>query len=91
MKPEGPRIDFPREGEIIRSGTYTIRLGAPQEDWLVEISINGGVWLPCRAAAGYWWYDWSGIEPGAHEIEGRLTDEDGITELCAPRRFLAEP
>ena len=69
QKAPSPRldVDFPREGEEVLSGHYAVRVSAEgAED--VEVSVNDGPWQPCRAAAGFFWYDWAPSEPGTHVI-----------------------
>ena len=70
-------IDFPREKEVITSSEYTIRLGASHDAEKVEVSIDGGDFLACRHAVGYFWFDWSGYSKVAHKISARLTSKDG--------------
>lgn len=41
---------------------YTFRVAAPETADEVDVSIDRGPWRPCRRAAGYWWFDWSGAE-----------------------------
>lgn len=78
-------LDYPRQGERIESPFYTIRLSAPRDARCVEVSIDGGEWLPCREALGYYWYDWSGYYEGDHEIEGRYATAGGRLMGCEPR------
>ncbi len=68
-------IDYPREGEIVSAGHYTVRIGTVPAAATVELSIDGGVWTPCREAAGYWWFDWSGIGAGPHHLQVRAQGE----------------
>ena len=56
-------IDFPKVGDRITASSYTFRIGAGSAE-NVEIAIDEGAWLPCRPAAGYWWFDWSDYKPG---------------------------
>jgi hypothetical protein len=69
-------IDYPTEGELISGLAYAIRIGA-SESGKVELSFNGGEWQPCRAGAGYWWFDWGYYEPGTYKIVARLVDDNG--------------
>jgi hypothetical protein len=64
-------IDFPTQSETLFAPTYVIRLGVGGAD-LVEISIDKSPWLPCRLTSGYWWYDWSAIAPGKHQLVARM-------------------
>lgn len=77
-QPEPPYIwiDYPQQAEVLRGPQYVIRLGVGGAD-LVEISLDKGAWLPCRLTAGYWWYDWSAITPGAHTLVARMRTPDG--------------
>lgn len=68
-------IDYPREGELMRPNHYTIRIGTVPAAATVELSIDGGIWTPCREAAGYWWFDWSGIVAGPHHLQVRAQGE----------------
>jgi len=82
-------IDFPQQGERIVSPDYTFRIGAKTAG-AVEISIDGGEWRPCREAEGYWWYDWSGYEPGKHKAVARVHPENGREIPSETRRFVVE-
>lgn len=64
-------IDYPKHQETITSSHYTIRIGASPTN-RVEVSIDGGPWLPARESVGYWWFDWYNITPGTHEIIARI-------------------
>lgn len=67
-------IDYPRDEEIISYREhYAIRVGTPNNG-IVQISIDGGEFVQCRYAAGYWWYDWCDIPLGQHTIVARLVD-----------------
>lgn len=72
-------LDYPMQGEKIDSKDYTVRVGAPSGVKKVEVAIDQGSWRACRPAVGYWWYDWSGFEPGEHEVVARAQTEDGRT------------
>lgn len=69
-------IDYPQQKEMLHASDYVIRLGVGGAD-LVELSIDQGSWLPCRATSGYWWYDWSAIAPGEHTLVARMKTWDG--------------
>jgi len=69
-------VDHPQDGEIISGLHYAIRIGA-SDNGSVEISFDGGEWQPCRASAGYWWFDWGYFTPGIHDITVRLRDAEG--------------
>ena len=79
-------VDFPHQGEKITSPQYTVRLNAPDDVSRMDISIDQGDWKPCRKAAGYWWYDWSGYESGEHAIIARI-QVDGKIVNCEPHEF----
>ncbi len=50
-------IDYPKDKEIISHREhYAIRVGTPSLG-NVEVSIDGGKFIPCRYSIGYWWYD----------------------------------
>lgn len=67
-------IDHPKNGEVItHKAHYAIRVGTPNQG-IVEISIDGGNFVPCRHSVGYWWYDWVNIPLGEHTIVARLVD-----------------
>jgi hypothetical protein len=69
-------IDFPQQNERLTGPVYVIRLGAGGAQH-VELSIDGGVWKNCRLNSGYWWFDWSGIQPGRHTLAARMRTHDG--------------
>jgi hypothetical protein len=77
-KPEPPFIwiDHPQQGERLLSSHYVIRMGIGGAQ-AAEIAIDGGVWKPCRLTSGYWWYDWSAIQPGRHTLVARMRTADG--------------
>lgn len=83
-------VDFPEHNEKIVSSRYTIRLAVPEGYKKAEISIDQGPWQPCRYAVGYWWYDWSGLMNGKHELTARVQTPDGKTVSLEPRRFSVE-
>jgi hypothetical protein len=76
-------IDHPANGEIISGLHYAIRIGA-SDNGSVELSFNNGEWQPCRASAGYWWFDWGYFTPGDHKIAARLQNHDGTTVKKSP-------
>ncbi len=78
-------IDHPIEGEIIRSHTYTFRIGATPTD-RVEVSIDGKEWRPCRPSVGYWWFDWSGYNAGPHRIKARIPGAGNRFVASKPRQ-----
>ena len=69
-------IDYPQEKERLRAPVYVIRLGVGGAQQ-VELSIDSGPWENCRLTSGYWWFDWSGIQPGKHTLTARMRTADG--------------
>lgn len=80
-------IDYPLAGEIVTSPHYAFRIGAGGAD-RVEVSIDGKEWQPCRPAAGYWWFDWSGYNAGPHQIRARIPSGKRFL-VSKPRQFTA--
>ncbi|HEX4048922.1 MAG TPA: hypothetical protein VH309_13845 [Elusimicrobiota bacterium] len=85
-----PRIavDYPQEGELITSPTYTFRIDAAAPR--VEIAIDGGDWSPCRRSDDYWWFDWSDYESGRHQAIVRGAAHAGAEPASRTCRFLVE-
>lgn len=79
-------LDYPKTNERIHSAGYSFRIGA-NVGGLVEVSVDGGPWQPCRPSVGYWWFDWRCAEPGKHTVVARIRPEDGKEEKTAVRRF----
>lgn len=80
------QVDYPMEGEMIASHTYTFRISASPTE-RVEISIDDEEWHPCRQSVGYWWYDWSHFTVGLHSSQARIPSA-GTRELKSkPRQF----
>ena len=80
-------LDYPRQDEKITSPVYVFRIGTSGDAERVELSINKGPWQPCRHAAGYWWYDWSGYLKGRHQAVVRTWTKSGQEVASAPRKF----
>lgn len=80
-------LDHPQEGERIIGSHYSFRIGAINGADRVEVSIDQGPWEPCRQAAGYWWYDWTGYPEGNHQAVVRAQTKDGRTLRSRPRQF----
>jgi hypothetical protein len=80
-------VEFPLEGEIISGRSYTFHIAAASGSQGVEVSVDKGEWLPCRAALGLWWCDWTGFDDGEHEVSARTHMGEGISVNSAPRRF----
>lgn len=81
-------INRPRHGEVVHSGTYTIRGKAWSGDGeivTVEVSMNGGrEWLPAelvgplvRGAWRQWELPWEVSGAGHHILMARATDSAG--------------
>ncbi|MCS7230996.1 MAG: hypothetical protein RMJ67_02505 [Elusimicrobiota bacterium] len=68
-------IDYPKNEEVITyKDHYAIRIGTPNNDGVVEISIDNSEFQRCRHSVGYWWYDWCNIPSGTHTLVARLVD-----------------
>ena len=63
-------LEYPQAGEAVRTGHYAVRIAAKPEA-LVELSVDGGPWQPCREAVGYFWFDWTPSEAGRHTLVAR--------------------
>jgi hypothetical protein len=83
-------VDYPRIGERVVSRDYTIRVSTKTAGGVVEVSIDDEAWLPCREAAGFWWYDWSGYHSGRHTVFVRISPHKGRRILSAPREFVVD-
>jgi hypothetical protein len=77
-------IDYPQEAERLLGPVYHVRMGIGGAE-KVEMSIDGGPWLNCRLTSGYWWFDWSGIQPGRHVLVARMRTENGRWYRTPPR------
>ena len=64
-------VDYPQEGEIVTTPTYTLRVSTSAVE-NVQISIDGRSFEPMRESVGFWWYDWSGYGAGAHTVVSRI-------------------
>jgi hypothetical protein len=80
-------IDLPVEGETIRHFHYAVRITAPLDAELVEISIDAGPWRLCRYRGGYWWYDWADYFSGTHSVVARVRPFDQKAFAYAARRL----
>ncbi|MBI5203271.1 MAG: hypothetical protein HY925_16895 [Elusimicrobia bacterium] len=83
------RVDFPAEGEVAAPGGYTLRISAAPETEDVEVSLDGGDWVCCREALGYWWFDWTDYKPGEHTLVA-LSRLGNVASLSTTRRFKVE-
>ena len=81
-------VEYPQEGELITSSSYTFRIdgSAPR----VEIAIDGGDWRPCRRSDDYWWFDWSDYDSGRHQAIVRSAQRTGLEFATRTCRFLVE-
>ena len=82
VKKAGPKkpslavsIDYPREGEAVRSGHYSIRLTADGAS-SAQGRVDGGDWLDCRESVGHFWLDWAS-RPGEIRLEARARSGKG--------------
>jgi len=82
-------VDFPRGGERVASREYSLRIST-EATGLVEASIDGGPWRPCRESSGFWWYDWSGYAAGPHCAFARVTLHRRRRLISARRDFVVE-
>ena len=64
-------IDHPTENEKISKEHYAVRISTSTCE-RVEISVDGAEWLPCRNAAGHWWFDLHDIASGGHTFVVRM-------------------
>ena len=81
-------IDYPVENDILQaSGHYVIRIGA-SPDGYVEVSFNGGEWVPARFSDGYWWFDWVYFSQGDYTLSARMIGQDGKPVIkTSPRKY----
>lgn len=79
-------IDYPQEGEAVRSGHYSIRLTASGASD-AQIRLDGGDWVQCREAVGHYWFDWA-PKTGNASIEARARAGKGRW-TAAPKREVA--
>ncbi len=84
------RVECPREGEIVSPPSYTFRIAATPGADHVVVSIDQGVWKPCREALGVWRYDWSGYGKGRHDLVARCRRGGAIATYSDLRRFSVE-
>lgn len=82
-----PVIDYPLPGEAVASTQYSVRITVPGTPEHVDLSINRGPWLPCRSAAGCYWYDWAGYSDGKYELIARIPGPDGRWTMTPPLKF----
>ncbi len=78
-------VDHPKNLETITSRQYSVRIGA-SDCTGVDISVNDQPWQPCRNAVGYWWFDWSNLQPGTHQLVARMHKSNGEYLISKRRR-----
>ena len=76
-------IDYPQDGEAVRSGHYAIRLTASGAS-SAQIRLDGGEWVECREAVGHYWHDWAPKAGGA-SIAARARSGKGRWTSAAAR------
>jgi hypothetical protein len=80
------QVDYPMEGEMIASQTYSFRISASPTE-RVEISIDNQEWLPCRLSVGYWWHEWCHFSAGPHSLRARIPSAGNRDLKSKPRQF----
>ena len=83
-------IDYPAEGEVITSSRYTVRISTGIPAARVDVSIDGGIWKPCRESVGNWWFDWERIKAKTHELHARVRARDGTLHVTPVRKFIVK-
>lgn len=82
------RVDWPLEGEEVSPRGGTILLASDAA--CVELAVDGGEWRPARPeGAGLWRHEWSGAEPGRHQVLARARLCPRSDWTVATRRFRA--
>ena len=81
-------VEYPQEGEIITSSSYTFRIDGNAAR--VEIAIDGGDWRSCRRSDDFWWFDWSDYDSGRHQAMVRVAPPAGQESAARTCRFLVE-
>lgn len=76
-------IDYPQDGEPVRSGHYSIRLTAPGAS-SAQVRLDGGEWADCREAVGHFWLDWA-PKTGCASIEARARSGKGRWAVAPAR------
>ena len=79
-------IDYPREGDLLLSGHYAVRITSAHDNQ-VQISINNGDWQDTRAAGGFFWFDWWLSKPGKYTLvarakKGKATPKKSANRNC---------
>lgn len=83
-------LDYPLPGETVAPGHYAIRVSAKPER-KVEVSIDGGEWLPCREAVGFYWYDWAPAGAGEVTIVARAKNGGPRAKRSEERVVVVSP
>jgi hypothetical protein len=76
-------VDFPQEGEILTSPSYTLRVSTSAVE-NVHISIDGRDFQPMRESVGFWWYDWANFGAGAHTLGRAHSSGQALPEVQSP-------
>jgi len=79
-------IDYPLNNDTVYCGHYCFRIGTVGNSEWVKVSVNGGPWIDCRRANGYWWYDWWNFQTGSFFAEA-LALVNGKEVKTAKRKF----
>ncbi len=101
---EGPvrtaaRIDVPRDGLAVPSGTVTaagVAWAPGRGIAAVEVRVDGGPWLPAALSeplADSTWVQWTcdvALAPGSHEVQVRAVDGTGTVQPEGPRPVLPD-
>lgn len=83
-------LDYPQKDDKISSSHYAFRISASEDAEHVAVSIDGCDPIPCRRAAGYFWYDWSNFMPGRHEVLVVAAFPNGVVRQTKIRRVTVE-
>ncbi len=93
------RIDVPRDGgEVPSGGAQVAGVAWAQHTGIdaVEISVDGGSWVPARLAgvpSADTWVQWVAtvdLDPGDHTVSVRATDADGLVQTGEVRDVLPD-
>jgi hypothetical protein len=79
-------IDYPQEGEAVRSGHYSVRVtaaGATQ----AQVRVGDEEWADCREAVGHFWREWS-PSPGRVTLAARARTGKGRWCAAAAREVV---
>lgn len=89
-KPADPKaravsIDYPKPGEIVRPGHYSVRVSAPAAQ--AQVRFDQGAWQDCRESIGHFWYDWA-PQAGRVCLQARARTETGRWSAVAEREVV---